>query len=369
MLLATLLAAVLGACTIRQSNSGTPTPTRLTEESTDGSAPTSTAPGQAAAEPGEARGSAVTLVFGGDVHFEGVIRGRLERDPKTALGPIASMLRRADLAMVNLETAITTRGTAQGKSFTFRAPPTAFQALKGAGVDVVTMANNHGMDYGLVGLQDSIDAAEQAHFPVVGIGRDADHAFRPYRVTINGQRIAIIGATQVLDDSLASAWTAGDGKPGLASAYQVDRLVAAVRAARQSADTVIVDLHWGKELSRCPIERQRELAPKLVRAGADVIVGSHAHVLLGGGYLGPAYVDYGLGNFVFYSGGGVTAQSGVLTLTVRGRAVTKAAWTPATISGGVPIPINGSSADSALASWNELRGCTGLSAEPSASLS
>jgi hypothetical protein len=54
---------------------------------------------------------------------------------------------------------------------------------------------------------------------------------------------------------------------------------------------------------------------------------------------------------------------------VRGRAVTKAAWTPATISGGVPIPMNGSSADSALANWNELRGCTGLSAEPSASLS
>jgi poly-gamma-glutamate capsule biosynthesis protein CapA/YwtB (metallophosphatase superfamily) len=369
MLLATVLAAVLGACTIRQANSGIPTPTRLTEESTDASAPTTTAPRRVAAKPGEARGSAVTLAFGGDVHFEGVIRGRLERDPKTALGPIASVLRRADLAMVNLETAITTRGTAQGKSFTFRAPSTAFQALKGAGVDVATMANNHGMDYGLVGLQDSIEAAEQAHFPVVGIGRDADHAFRPYRVTINGQRIAIIGATQVLDDSLASAWTAGDGKPGLASAYQVDRLVAAVRAARRVADTVIVDLHWGKELSRCPIERQRELAPKLVRAGADVVVGSHAHVLLGGGYLGPAYVDYGLGNFVFYSSGGVTAQSGVLTLTVRGRAVTKAAWTPATISGGVPIPMNGSSADSALANWNELRGCTGLSAEPSASLS
>jgi poly-gamma-glutamate capsule biosynthesis protein CapA/YwtB (metallophosphatase superfamily) len=369
MLLAMVLAAMLGACTIQQSASGTPTPTRAAEETSDVSAPTTTGARQAVAKPGEARGSAVTLAFGGDVHFEGVIRGRLDRDPKTAFGPIASVLRRADLAMVNLETAITTRGTGQAKSFTFRAPPTAFQALEGAGVDVATMANNHGMDYGLVGLEDSIDAAEQADFPVVGIGRDADHAFRPYRVTINGQRIAIIGATQVLDDSLASAWTAGDGKPGLASAYQVERLLAAVRAARRVADTLIVDLHWGKELSRCPIERQRGLAPKLVKAGADVVVGSHAHVLLGGGYLGPAYVDFGLGNFVFYSSGGVTAQSGVLTLTVRGRAVTKSTWTPATISGGIPIPMDGSSADSALASWNELRGCTGLSAEPSASVS
>jgi poly-gamma-glutamate synthesis protein (capsule biosynthesis protein) len=320
---------------------------------------------RATAKPGEARGAPVTLAFGGDVHFEGVISSRLARDPATALGPITTVLRRADLAMVNLETAITTRGTPASKSFTFRAPPTAFQALEAAGVDVVTMANNHGMDFGQVGLADSLEAAGDAGFPVVGIGRDAAQAFRPYRVTIKGQRIAIIGATQVLDDNLAVAWTAGDGKPGLASAYQVDTLLAAVRAARRTADTVVVDLHWGKELAPCPIDRQRELAPRLVKAGADVVVGSHAHVLLGGGYLGPAYVHYGLGNFVFYARGGVTAQSGVLTLTVRGRAVTRAQWLPAVISGGVPIPLNGSAADRAVASWNELRGCTGLASEPS----
>ena len=307
----------------------------------------------------------MTLAFGGDVHFEGVIRSRLASNPETAFGPIASVLRRADLAMVNLETAITTGGTPASKEFTFRAPPSAFRALKAAGVDVATMANNHGMDYGQAGLRDSIEAAEDADFPVVGIGENADQAFRPYRVTIKGQRIAIIGATQVLDGSLAAAWTAGDDKPGLASAYQVDRLLEAVRAARRVADTVIVDLHWGKELANCPIARQRELAPKLVKAGADAIVGSHAHVLLGGGYLGAAYVDYGLGNFVFYARGGEAARSGVLTLTLRGRAVTKSSWTPAVISGGIPIPLDGSGADQAVASWKDLRGCTGLAAEPS----
>ncbi len=169
----------------------------------------------------------------------------------------------------------------------------------------------------------------------------------------------------MLDDNLAAAWTAGEGKPGLASAYEVDSLLESVRSARQAADTVIVNLHWGKELSRCPIERQRALAPRLVKAGADVVVGSHAHVLLGGGYLGPAYVDYGLGNFVFYTSGGVAAQSGVLLLTVQGRAVTKSRWSPAVISGGIPIPIDGSAADRAVASWKDLRTCTGLAAEPS----
>jgi Bacterial capsule synthesis protein PGA_cap len=312
----------------------------------------------------EPTGEPVTIAFGGDVHFEGAIGSRLAANPATTFGPVATVLRRADLAVVNLETAITERGTPAPKDFTFRAPPAALTALKEAGVDVATMANNHGLDFGPVGLRDSLAAARSARFPVVGVGRDAGEAYRAWQTTVKGQRIAVIGATQVLDSNLAAAWTAGDGKAGMASAYQEERLLAAVRAARASADTVIVDLHWGRELANCPIDRQRALAPKLVAAGADVVVGSHAHVLLGGGYLRGAYVHYGLGNFVFYSRGGVTAQSGVLLLTLRGRAVTNSRWVPAVISGGIPIPLQGASATRAVSSWQSLRGCTGLEAKP-----
>jgi Bacterial capsule synthesis protein PGA_cap len=312
----------------------------------------------------EPTGEPVTLAFGGDVHFEGAIGSRLAANPATALGPIASVLRRADLAVVNLETAITERGTPAPKDFTFRAPPSALTALKEAGVDVASMANNHGLDFGQVGLRDSLAAARAAKFPVVGVGRNADEAYRAWQTTVKGQRIAVIGATQVLDSSLAAAWTAGDGKPGMASAYQEARLLAAVKAARASADTVVVDLHWGRELENCPIDRQRALAPKLVAAGADVVVGSHAHLLLGGGYLRGAYIHYGLGNFVFYSRGGVTAQSGVLLLTLRGRAVTESRWIPALISGGIPVPLQGADATRAIASWQSLRRCTGLAAKP-----
>jgi hypothetical protein len=312
----------------------------------------------------EPTGQPVTIAFGGDVHFEGAIGSRLAANPATTFGPVATVLRRADLAVVNLETAITERGTPAPKDFTFRAPPAALTALKEAGVDVATMANNHGLDFGPVGLRDSLAAARSAKFPVVGVGRDAGEAYRAWQTTVKGQRIAVIGATQVLDSNLAAAWTAGDTKAGMASAYQEERLLAAVRAARASADTVIVDLHWGRELANCPIDRQRALAPKLIAAGADVVVGSHAHVLLGGGYLRGAYVHYGLGNFVFYSRGGVTAQSGVLLLTLRGRAVTNSRWVPAVISGGIPVPLQGASANRAVASWQSLRGCTGLSAKP-----
>ena len=121
---------------------------------------------------------AITLAFAGDVHFEGSSRAALSG----GLADITPLLSRADLAMVNLETAVTGRGTPAPKSFTFRAPPSAFVALKNAGVDVVTMANNHGMDYGADGLADSLAASRQAGVPVVGAGVDEAAAYAAHRL-------------------------------------------------------------------------------------------------------------------------------------------------------------------------------------------
>jgi poly-gamma-glutamate synthesis protein (capsule biosynthesis protein) len=270
------------------------------------------------------------------------------------------VLRRADIAVVNLETAVTTRGDPQPKQYVFRAPPSAFAALATGGVDVATMANNHGMDYGEVGLRDSIAAARKARFPVVGIGLDDTQAYRPYRKTVHGQRIAIIAATQVLDDNLIASWTAGRHKPGLASAKNVPRLLRAVREARKSADTLVVFLHWGVELAGCATSDQRRLARRLAAAGADVIVGSHAHRLLGGGRLGAAFVDYGLGNFAWYSTGGVTSETGVVFVTVTARHVNGYRFAPARIVGGSPRPLGGSDRQRALRAWSRLRSCSGL---------
>ena len=154
---------------------------------------------------------------------------------------------------------------------------------------------------------------------------------------MKGQRIAFFGATQVLDSFAVDRWAAGPDKPGLASAKREDVLVDAVRAARADSDTVVVMLHWGVETATCPQEPAQQLAERLVEAGADVVVGSHAHVLQGSGYLDGAYVHYGLGNFLFYSsGGGPNTRSGVLTLTVAGRAVTDDRWDPARCPAAAP---------------------------------
>jgi poly-gamma-glutamate synthesis protein (capsule biosynthesis protein) len=305
----------------------------------------------------------ITIAFAGDTHFQAQLAARLA-SPRTALGPTIPALKSADLTMVNLETAITTRGTKEPKEFNFRAPPGAFTALKAAGIDVVTMANNHGVDYGQVGLADSLAAIKRSGFPVVGIGENADVAYKPYYVTVKDTKLAVIGATQVLDDNLIAGWTATDTHGGLASAKNAPRLIQEVRAARKQADAVIVYLHWGQELRACPLPRQKHLANQLVHAGADVIVGGHAHVPLGGGFFHGRYIDYGMGNFFFYAAGGKTADTGILQLTLSGRKVLKAQWKPGTISGGVPRLLSGASRLQALSRWNALRACTGLTARP-----
>jgi poly-gamma-glutamate synthesis protein (capsule biosynthesis protein) len=302
----------------------------------------------------------VVLAFGGDVHFEGVLSSELASNASGLLAPIEPVLRRADLAVVNLETAVTTGGSPTAKAFVFRTPASAFAALRAGGVDVASMANNHGLDYGEAGLRDSLAAARRYRFPVVGIGLNAKQAYRPYRRTINGKRIAVIGATQVLDDELISAWTAGPGKPGLASAKDVPRLLQEVRAARKTSDTVVVFLHWGIELEQCPSSDQRTLARQLVAAGADVVVGGHAHRVQGAGLMGRALVGYGLGNFVWYGTSELSTRTGVLLVTVDGRRVVDYRWEPARIVDGVPRPLRGSERRGAVASWHSLRGCTGL---------
>jgi poly-gamma-glutamate capsule biosynthesis protein CapA/YwtB (metallophosphatase superfamily) len=305
-------------------------------------------------------GKPVTFAFGGDIHFEGVLSSKLAASPAAVLAPIAPTLGHADIAMANLETAVTNTGFAASKTFVFRTPASAFAALRGGSIDVVSMANNHGMDYGEQGLRDSLAAARRYRFPVLGIGLDGKRAYAPWRRTVRGQRIAILGATQVLDDHLISSWTAGPGKPGLASAKDVPRLMQEVRRARRTSDTVVVYLHWGVELVGCPTTDQRTLAKQLVAAGADIVVGGHAHRLLGAGRMRKALVGYGLGNFVWYGTSELSTQTGVLFVTATGRRIDSYRWEPARIVDGVPRPLTGAEQRSESAGWRELRGCTGL---------
>ncbi len=320
----------------------------------------------------EGNGQPVTFAFGGDVHFPaGTNLGdRLADDPSDALGPtVPQLLSGVDLSMVNLESALTdgTCPDPQPKQYVFYAPASAIDAFMGAGVTLITEANNHGEDCGVPGLQSALATRAQTGYTILGIGQNAAQAFTPYTTTIHGEHIAIIAATQVIDSDLQTAWTATATQPGLASAYDVNDLVAAVEAARKTADTVIVYLHWGTELDACPNPLQEPLAQLLVQAGADIVIGTHAHVLLGGGYLGSAYVDYGLGNFAFYDNSPPENASGSLVITATGRHIDSVTWRPAVIVDDLPQPLSGDAATGALAAWNGARACTNVTATPGAS--
>ncbi len=316
------------------------------------------------APPSPAGPPEITLAFAGDVHFMDRTLKLLD-DPATAFGPISSVLSAADLAVVNLESAVTTRGTPEPKRYHFRAPTTAYDAIKAAGVDAVTIANNHALDYGRIGLADTVAAAKAASMPYFGAGANAAEAYAPWITEVKGVKFAFLGFDQFFE--LWQQWKATDGQSGIAMARDLPRAVAAAKAARQQADVLIVYVHWGNEGDQCPTAEQRSFAAEMAKAGADLVIGTHAHLLMGDGYLGKTYVQYGLGNFVWYHDDAWSNDTGVLRVTMTGTKVTRTELVPAYISRqtGQPLPVPGAEADRINRKYAGLRSCTRLSSTPS----
>ena len=357
-----LLALLAGAAACTTAPAATGVPARTSQRTPHPAASAHpAAPASRQVLTGTAAGN-ITLAFAGDVHFTGRT-AQLLSDPATAFGPIATVLRSTDLTAVNLETSVTTRGTPQPKTYHFRTGPTAFTALRDAGIDLVTMANNHVLDYGQVGLADTLAAAKAARFPYVGIGANADAAWAPYVTMVKGMRIAVIGVSQVAE--LASSWVATPSRPGEANAIDLSRTLTAVRAAKRLAPTVIVFMHWGIEGQACPDPNQLSLARQLAAAGASIIIGAHAHMLQGSGWLGHTFVAYGMGNFLWW-GNSYSTATGVLELTLHPHAPLTSRFIPAVVSGtGQPVVLHGTAARQAVAHYDSLHACTQLTAQPS----
>lgn len=370
----TALAATLG-CSSDEPPTNSPTsPTPPASPAASSTAPAGAPKPSPSPDPAP---KPLTIAVAGDVHFEGVLQDRLS-DPATALSPATAALAAADVAIVNLETSVGTGGSPEpGKRYTFQAPPTALTALAQAGIDVASMANNHALDFGRDALSSTFDAigdAKVAEPPlsVVGIGEDAEEAFQPARTNADGTIIATIGATVADQDPTADPtghWAATGNSPGTADAIDPRRLLRAVEETSRSADVVVVYLHWGIQGERCPNGAQRSLAMDLIETGADIVAGSHTHLLQGDGRIGDGYVAYGLGNYAWYTQSpGITSVTGVLTLTVQpppspdGRArVTDAVWDPARIgANGLPAPMRGPAATEFDAELKALRACAGF---------
>ena len=304
--------------------------------------------------------TAVHLAFGGDVNTANAA----ERVLSDGLGAAGKVLARADLAMVNTETVLADDRAGlvrQPKAYNFVAPTRLLDVLEHAGVDVVTVANNHGLDYGQLGLARTLAARSAARPRVIGAGTDVSAAFAPARSTVRGRGVAFFAATDVIDDGLD--WAATSTRPGLASiktAAGLARLRSAVRADRRAhpCDVIAVYLHAGVELAVCPTARQRLLAADLARDGANAVLMSHAHVVEPGRVIGHTAVDYGLGNLVFDGRSGLTSHTGVLTVDVPGSGAPTETWHPGRIVDGLPTMLSGSNAATATQQWKALsRSC------------
>ncbi|HEX2947973.1 MAG TPA: CapA family protein [Armatimonadota bacterium] len=274
----------------------------------DGQQDAFTVPSQAAEE--QATPPSITISLVGDVLL-GAKVGNLvaARGMDCIFADVKSVFLADDVTIANFESAATTKGIPQEKQFVFRANPAYLPAVKSSGIDAVSLANNHALDYGRQALVDALPRFNDAHLTVAGAGMDIDAASKPAYVTTQGGTVALVAASRVLPDA---SWSAGAHQPGLASAYDPTRLYAAIRAAHTQADIVIVYLHWGVERAEMPAAYQRQLAHGCITAGADAVIGSHPHVLQGFEYYQGKLIAYSLGNFVFTNQG---KSSAILQLT------------------------------------------------------
>jgi poly-gamma-glutamate capsule biosynthesis protein CapA/YwtB (metallophosphatase superfamily) len=224
----------------------------------------------------------VTVALAGDTMLgRGVARTLARAPPDALVAPeVHAVLDQADLVVLNLECCLSERGRpwdAPGKPFFFRAPPRAVELLVLLGVDCVTLANNHALDYGFDALADTLDHLAAAGIATVGAGADLDKARHPALLAAGGLRVAVLGVTDHPAD-----FAAGPDRPGVAFAdlgRQVpDWLAALVREAAAQADVTLVTPHWGPNMTAAPVRHVRRAAAALVDAGATLIAGHSAHV-------------------------------------------------------------------------------------------
>jgi poly-gamma-glutamate capsule biosynthesis protein CapA/YwtB (metallophosphatase superfamily) len=232
----------------------------------------------------------------------------------------------ADLTVGNLESALGDQGAPANKGYTFRAPPAAAQTLAMAGFDLLSLANNHALDYGPTALMQGIDLLQQQGIDTVGAGANKGAAHAPHIRNSNGLMLAFLAYVHVPVEVRGfdtQTWAATTASPGIAWA-EPETIQADIAALHQQADMVIVLLHSGYENVLQPSPPQVEAAHAAIDAGAQLVIGHHAHVLQGIEFYEGGVIVYGLGNFAFEGSGGPASailnvlldQSGVRTMEI-----------------------------------------------------
>ena len=252
---------------------------------------------------------------------------------------VADSFSQADILIGNLECAVGEAGEPVRKAYTFQAPPAAAEALEQVGFDVVSLANNHALDYGPEGLADMLPRLEAAGIRPVGAGANAAAARAPVIVEHNGVRVAFLAYVDVPVEGSTGfdtrSWSAGPDAPGIAWADEA-QMTEDIRAAVPLADLVAVLLHFGLEGRVEVTAAQARTAHAAVEAGASLVIGAHAHVLQRVEEYGDGLIVYNLGNFVFDGFGQTSNYSAIFSATLTPDGITEYSFVPVMVERGVP---------------------------------
>ncbi|RCW45609.1 CapA family protein [Paenibacillus prosopidis] len=254
----------------------------------------------------------VSLSFVGDLLLGEYVDPVMQREGYDFLYKKSLLyLSEPDLTAGNLEHPVTSGGVpVEGTPYVFKGSPDALPALREAGFDVVSLANNHALDQGVEGMLDTMKHLEEAGISHMGAGRDDTEAFSPVIKEVRGIKIAYIGISRVVP---FASWKADKNVAGVAETYETKRAVAAIAKAKDQADIVVVMVHWGKERVDQPEPYQKDFARQYIDAGADLVIGSHPHVLQGFEMYKGKWIAYSLGNFIFTAfPKGTAGETGVL---------------------------------------------------------
>ena len=297
-----------------------------------------------------AQAGVVRLMAVGDVVLGQSIGRRIIRNgPGTPWAKVSTTLKEADVFLANLECPISSRGTPwPGKTYVLRAPPAAAAALVAGGVDIVNLANNHTLDYGVTAFTDTLATLDDLGVSHIGGGRDEASAHAPVILERNGLRIGFLGYALYFAPGTKGAWVAGPSKPGLVAG--TPELVShEVAALKPQVDVVVVTFHGGRTNSSAPDAKVRAFTRAATAAGAALVIGHHPHVLQGYRREGNTLVAYSLGNFVFAYFSGVQNDSAILDVTLSANGVESFNWIPVVIEGAFPRPARGPEIDRIMA--------------------
>jgi poly-gamma-glutamate capsule biosynthesis protein CapA/YwtB (metallophosphatase superfamily) len=304
----------------------------------------------------------VELVAVGDILLARGVARRIEGvGTQIVFARVRDIISGADVAFANLECPLAQTCERAPQRIAFRAEPRNVTALTRAGFDIVSLANNHSMDCGRVGLSETIDSLRRAGLRWCGAGRTRAEAEAPVLLNVKGIRIAFVAFTAIAPAARAYMKTYG---PAVAIASR-EALTRAVGAAKLEADVVIASLHWGEEYASRPDSEQRELAHAAVEAGADLVIGHHTHTLEGfelinrptGAGKRYALIAYSLGNFAFDSPrslGKRVTESVVLSCVLSREGVLSAGIKPVMLENYLPRPARTEEAQSILSRLSAL---------------